>query len=265
MERQINNVNTIEKASAEEMDTIDLLEVFSLFARHIRLLIAITLLGAGLAFGATKELITPQYTASAMVYILSKTTSITSLADLQIGTQLTADFEVLATSRPVVEPVIQQLGLNTTYEKLVKTITISNAADTRILKVSVENPDPKLAADISNAMAESLCNRVAQVMNTDRPSLVEDAVTPQSPSSPNVMRNTAIGGLLGLVVCAAVLLLREMLDDTVKTEEDVTKYLGINTLAAIPLESGRAEGRRSKQKPTGGKQKKPARKRAEAA
>lgn len=223
------------KITQEEME-IDLGEVLFVLLRKILWLLAGLAAGVIISFGVTKILITPQYTASSMIYIFTKTTSITSLADLQIGSQLTVDFQTLGTSRPVVEKVIRDLNLDASYEELLKTITITNPSNSRILKISVENPDPRLAADISNAMADSLSSRVAEVLNTDKPSTVERAVVPSSPSSPNTLRNVAVGGLLGLVFVAAFVLLQHFMDDTIKSEEDVRKYLELNTLAAVPLE-----------------------------
>jgi len=225
-----------QKVQDEENTEINLREVFSILGHKIWLLLVCLLAGTAAAFGVTKFLIKPAYTASSMIYVFTKTTSITSLADLQIGSQLTVDFKTLGTSRPVVERVISKLSLNTTYEDLLKTITIENPNNTRILKINVVNSDPKLAAAISNAMAESLSDRVAEVMSTSKPSTVEQAVVPKKSSSPNTVRNTVIGGLLGLLIAIIVVLSRYYMDDTIKTEEDITKYLGMNTLAAIPLE-----------------------------
>lgn len=238
---------------------IDLGEVLFVLVRKAWLLGLCLLAGAVLAFGTTKLLITPQYTASSMIYIFTKTTSITSLADLQIGSQLTVDFQTLGTSRPVVEKVIEDLSLQTTYEQLLGTITITNPQNSRILKISVENPDPKLAAAISNAMASSLSNRVAEVLNTDKPSTVETAVVPKLPTSPSTSRNTAIGALLGLVTASAFVLLRHFLDTTIKSEEDVQKYLGLNTLAAVPLEHDTADKGSAFSKPRRSKGSNPAR------
>lgn len=236
--------------------------MLAVLSHRLWLLLVCFLAGAAAAFGVTKFLITPKYTASSMIYVFTKTTSITSLTDLQIGSQLTVDFQTLGTSRPVVERVISKLNLDTTYDALIKTITIENPNNTRILKINVVNPDPKLAAAISNAMAESLGDRVAEVMSTSKPSTVEQAAVPLKPSSPNVPQNVGIGGLLGLLVAAAVVLCRHYMDDTIKTEEDVTKYLGIHTLAAIPLEHTGSEDQGGRPWTRGGK--KPARRRSEA-
>lgn len=227
---------------------IDLLEICRVLFQRIWVIIICLIVGVGLAGGATKLLITPQYSASSMIYILTKTTSVTSLADLQMGTQLTVDFQTLATSRPVIEAVIDDLNLDTTYESLVKTVTVTNPTDTRILQTTVSNPDPKLAMDISNAMSDAISNQVAEVMTTDKPTNVERAVEPQSPSSPNTMKNALIGGLLGTFLAIGIILLKYFMDDTIKNEEDVDKYLGLNILAAIPIERGREKYERKEKK-----------------
>ena len=216
---------------------IDLMEIFRVLLKNVWVLILCLILGASLAFGATKLLVTPKYQASAMIYILSKSdgkTGVSSYSDVQIGQQLIQDFETLATTRTVVENVISELELDTTYEQLVSMITISDPSNT-ILKITVENEDPVLAKDIANAMSDATATHIAEVMVTDKPTTVDVAVTPDKPSSPNTVRDTAIGGILGLLIAAAVIIIRMMMDDTIKDKNDVEKYLGLTTLAAIPM------------------------------
>lgn len=221
----------------EEME-IDLVEVFHLFLKRWWLIIGCGILCAAAAFGFTKTLVTPQYEATSMIYILSKTTSISSAIDLQLGKQLTVDFQTLATSRTVVERVIDDLKLDTTYEELVKQITVTNPTGSQILEIAVLDPDPQMACDISNAMSDATAERVAEVMITDKPSTVDDAVVPKYPATPNTFKNTAIAGVIGMILVMAVLLLNYLLDDRLKTEEDIRKYLDLNTLASIPLIKG---------------------------
>lgn len=219
----------------EEMQ-IDLLEIAGVLWQKVWAIIACLLIGAVLAGGYTKIMITPQYTATSMIYILGKTTSITSVADLQLSSALTADFTIMAKSRPVIEGVIKELDLNMTYEQLNNAVTLENPSDSHVLRISVTNSDPKLAKKISNVMAEAVADNISTVMATDKPSIAEKAVTPKAPSSPNFMKNTAMGGVIGVVIAIGIIILRYLLDDTIKTEEDVKKYLQINTLASIPLE-----------------------------
>ncbi|MDD3404443.1 MAG: Wzz/FepE/Etk N-terminal domain-containing protein [Hespellia sp.] len=237
---------------------IDLIEIFQILKGKILILIMSLVLGVVLVGGATKLFITPMYSATSTIYILTKTTSVTSLADIQMGSALTADFQSLATTRTVLEEVIEELDLNMTYEELLGTITITNPTDTHFLQTTVENADPKLAKEISNTMSNVTAEKVAEIMTTDKPTMVEKAVIAKNPSSPNVKKNGAIGGLLFLILTMAIILLRYFMDDTLKNEEDVEKYLGINTLAAIPIERGQERELKRRRKHTEGTGKKSA-------
>lgn len=219
-------------------DVIDLVEVFHQMLKRWWLILGCAIAFAATAFGYTKFFVTPQYEASSMIYILSKTTSISSSLDLQLSKQLTVDFETLATSRPVVEQVIDELNLNTNYETMIGSIRVTNPENTSILKVIAQNPNPKLACDISNAMADATAERIAEVMMTDKPSTVEDAVVPTYPVSPNVMKNTLLAGIVGVLLAMAIVMFNYLTDDRIKTEEDIIKYLELNTLASIPINKG---------------------------
>lgn len=219
--------------SDDREDVIDLMELFHVLLRRWYLILICGFLGAAAAFGYTKIRIVPQYEASSMIYILEA-----SDINLSLSKQLTVNFATLAKSRPVVEKVIDELELNATYEQLVSTITIANPSDTSILKISVRNPDPELACEISNAISDATAERVASVMMTDKPSKVEDAVVPQYPISPNVKKNVMMGGMFGIVVMAGILVVMYLLDDRIKSEEDIERYLGLTTLASIPISRG---------------------------
>lgn len=234
MENQIQN----QMLNNDEME-IDLIELGHVLLRKWWAIVICAIVGLVVAFGGTKLLITPQYTASSMIYILSESTSITSLADIQIGDSLAQDFIILGKSRPVLERVIEELDLDASYEALAGTVVLENLTDSHILKISATNPDPELAADISNAVAEAIREQIADVMGTDEPNTVEDAIVPAAPSSPNAGRNTMLGAVLGAVLAAGVIIVMHLLDDTIKNEDDVKRYLQTNTLAAIPLEKKR--------------------------
>lgn len=229
----------MEKQIHQNEDVIDLLDLGRALLRRWWAIALCLVIGAAAAFGGTKLLITPQYTATSMIYILSESTSITSLADVQIGDSLAQDFMIIGKSRPVVEKVIKRLDLDASYEAVSKTITFENPTDSHILKISVTNPDPKLAADISNAVAEVTRAQIADVMGTDEPNTLEEAIVPVSPSSPNTMKNTMLGALLGAVLAAGLIIVLYLMDDTIKDEDDVKKYLQMNTLAALPMEKRR--------------------------
>ena len=228
-----------ERIKDTEMGEIDLLEVANVIWQKIWAVIMCFVIGAVLFGGYTKMMVTPQYTATSMIYILGRTTSISSIDELQLSSALTADFTIMAKSRAVINGVIKEMDLNMTYDQLKNSVNITNPSDSHILQIEVTNPEPKLAKDISNTMANVVAENIASVMATDKPSIAEKAVTPGAPSSPNLMKNIAMGGLVGAALAVGLIVLGYVMDDTIKTEEDVRKYLQINTLASVSLEKKR--------------------------
>ena len=199
------------------------------------------ILGAGLALGYTKLLVTPLYQATSSIYIVSASNnSVVNLTDLQIGAQLTADYQELILSRPLLEDVIENLELTNgegepmSTAALSRMITITNTDDTRILKVTVTSPDPQESADIANELIDQACIYLPQIMETEEPNLVEEAIPPTQKSSPSTARNVVLGGLLGACLACGVLVLRYLMNDTFVTPDDVVKYLGVQPLAVIP-------------------------------
>lgn len=227
---------------------IDLVEVFYLLWGNILKILACVVAGAVLAFGFTFFFVTPKYQASASIYIVSASNdSIVNLTDLQIGAQLTADYQELMLSRPLLQDVIRNLELDTTYKNLARQISITNTSDTRILKITVTDTDPQLAADIANELVKQACIYLPKIMETESPNLVEDAVVPSQKSSPSYSRNTVLGALLGAVLCCGVLLVRYLMNDTFVTPDDIAKYFGTQPLATIPEGNFPGEYRRKKE------------------
>lgn len=179
---------------------------------------------------------TPIYTSTTQLCILSNTTSIASLSDLAIGTQLTQDYIVVTKSRPVVEQVIDNLELDMTYEELLAVTTVENPTDTRILSISVTDPDPTLAKQIVDQYAQVSRKRIAKLMDINEPGIIEEGHVAERKTSPTTTRNAMIAGILGIILASAVVIIRHLLDDTIKSSEDVERYLGLNTLGILPIE-----------------------------
>ena len=137
------------KDTRDDEIEIDLLQLFWVMKRRLWIMILAVVVGAAAAMLYTTTLMEPVYTSSTMIYILNKTNNITSLSDLQLGTQLTKDYKVLVTSRPVLEQVTKNLGLNMSYQQLNGKITVNNPADTRILTISARDTNPETARALS--------------------------------------------------------------------------------------------------------------------
>ena len=213
---------------------IDLLELFYALRHRWWAILLALVIGAGAAGVYTKKLIAPHYQSTSMVYVLSKETTLASLADLQIGSQLTKDYSVIIKSRPVLQEVIDKQNLDLTTDELGEMITIDNPKDTRILSITVEDIEPMRAKAIVDEVTKSASNYIGDIMEMVPPKVIEDGVVAVKPSSPSVKKNAAVGGLgLAVLVCGLICL-KTVLDDTIKSEEDIEKSLGLSVLAVIP-------------------------------
>ena len=227
------------QTNANEEIEIDLLEVFYLLRSKLWIIIISGVVLASAGGLVSNFLITPMYSSKTQLYILSKSTSLTSLADIQIGTQLTQDYMVLVKSRPVVTKVIENLQLDMSYEDMAESIEISNPSNTRILEIKIEYPDAFLAKKIVDEFANVSTEQIAKIMDTEKPTIVEEGFISQWPSGPNVKKNIIISGLIGIFLAAGVIVLLYILDDTIKDSGDIEKYLGLSTLGLIPIENNK--------------------------
>ena len=226
---------------------IDLLQLFRALKKRILWIVGAGVIMGG-AFGLfSKVAITPQYTSTSMVYILSKETTLTSLADLQIGSQLTQDYKIIVTSRPVISEVIDKLKLDISYENMVSKITINNPNDTRILSITAQDPDPVMAKDIADSVAKTSSEYIGDIMEMVPPKVIEEGTVSDKKASPSNGKNAMIGAMLGIVLVCGLTVVEELLNDTIQTEEDVEKYMGLTVLASVPLREGEAEENKNEQ------------------
>ena len=247
------------KAKREsQVAEIDLLELFGVWLHWAWLIIGVALLCGILAFCYSKFFIPEQFQSTTRVYVLNRsastTTSDPTYQDLQVGTQLTKDYSVMTTSRHVLEKVIEDLHLPYDYDKLKSKVSVSTMSDTRIVQITVTDEDPAAAQRIANKVREEASQHIKQVMAIDAINVVDVANLPTKKSAPSNSKNAVIGALIGGILVAGFVTVRYLLDDTVKTGDDVEQYLNMSCLALIPLDAAvskgdaEAEKRRKKKK-----------------
>jgi len=224
-----NNNNN--KAVEEE---INLLWLASALFKKIWLVIAVAVMCACLFVAYTVLRIEPTYTSTSTLLVLTKETTLTSLADLQIGSQLTKDYAILITSRPVLEEVIENLDLKMNYKQLEKKVEIENPEDTRLLFVSVTLNNAKQAKEVVDELSKVASVFIGDKMEVTPPKIVEEGEVTGTKTGPNVSKNALIGFLVGAFIVCAIVIVLELLNDYVQTEDDIERYLGIPTLAVVP-------------------------------
>ena len=114
-------------------------------------------------------------------------------------------------------------------------LKLSNPSGTRILNITVTSKDPVEAAAIANEFHEAASQYVADVMITDKPTVLSVALVPEKHVSPSTVKNAMLGAMLGTALSCGYLVVRFLLDDKVKSAEDITKLTGMPVLAEVPI------------------------------
>ncbi len=216
---------------------IDLLEIIHILFGRFWIILGTGVLAAVIGFVISGFILAPKYESTTKIYILNKAENTTvTYSDVQMGTQLTKDYAELINSRYVLETVIEWLALpDMEYKDLLKKVSVNTPTDTRIVSITVTDVDPQQAQDIANCIREVAGAHIQNVMDIDAVNVVEEANLPTNKAGPSVIKWTAVGGILGIFLACAVILIHYLLDDTIKSPEDVERYLGLSTLALIPV------------------------------
>lgn len=228
---------------------IDLLEIVNVLLSRIWLILSAGMFLALVCFAISRFVLTPTYESTTKIYILNKTdNSSVTYSDVQLGTQLTKDYAELISSRYVLEEVIQKLSLDLEYRGLLSKVSVTTPSDTRIVAITVEDTDPVQAMNIANCIREVASDHIQNVMDIDAVNIVETANMPTEKAGPSCMKWTLAGGVLGCLLVCAIVIIGFLMDDTIKSSEDVEKYLGLSTLALIPIAADAADVKKKKKK-----------------
>lgn len=155
--------------------------------------------------------------------------------DLILNQKLVSTYGELIKTRSVSDKVIVNLNLPISYTTFASKVNVSLVKDTEIIKIQVTDGNPALAADIANETADVFMEVVKEIMRVENVQVIDPAQVPTSPVSPRPLMNIAIAGVLGIMLGVFIAFLKEFLDNSIKTPEDVEKYLGVPVLGTIPL------------------------------
>ena len=258
------------KQAADPSDdevTIDLGELFGVLWHWIWLILLVALAFGIAAYAFSKFVIPEEFQSTTKIYVLDKESGSgqTTYTDLQVGSQLTKDYAELITSRTVIEKVIADNHLESVYDysHFLSKVAVDTPTDTRIVSITVTDTEPALAQKLADDIRVVASDLIINTMQIDAVNTYEEANLPTEKSGPSCSKWAMIGALLGALLVAAIVTLQYILDDTIKTREDVEQYPGMSTLALIPLDENivnaeKEKGRKSKKKAKKGKPQKPA-------
>ena len=223
--------------------TIDLFEVFQVIWHWLWLIVLVALACGTAAYAFSKFVLPEEFESTTKIYVLDKsgaggTNSQSTYSDLQVGMQLTKDYVELIKSRTVLEAVMKDNHLDQTYtyEQFAEMVNVQTPADTRIVTITVTNHDPALAQKLADDIRKRSGELIIDTMQIDAVNTYEKANYPDRKSAPSCGRWAVVAALIGALAVSAVVIARYLLDDTIKTSDDVEKYLGLSNLALIPFD-----------------------------
>ena len=195
-----------------EDDEINIVELLYRLIEKWKIIALASLLGALIAAVYTFCFITPMYTATSKLYVVNTKDSAINLSDLQIGNYLASDYTEVFSNWHVHEMVLQRLGLDYTYSQLAGMVSVKNPKD------------------------------------TEQPNIFEEALLPSGPSSPNKSKNVIMGFMIGLILSCGVIVAQFLMDDRLRSADDIEKYVQLPTLGIMPKQTKSAQPRRTANK-----------------
>lgn len=220
----------------EENEVIDLTEILSAVRQHLLELIFVTLAAALVGFMASKFLMTPKYDSSALMIVNTRQDVNANVTSDQINsaTKLVSTYSIIIKSDTVLQQVIDNLGLNLTYAKLNKRVTVAAVDDTQVMKITVQSDSPEWARQVCEQIITVAPDVIKEAVEAGSVKVISNASLATEPVSPNIMKNTMLAAAVGFVLVIGIIVLQVLLDNKINTEEDVTKYLDMTVLGVIP-------------------------------
>jgi capsular polysaccharide biosynthesis protein len=218
-------------------ETISLRELMDTLKKRMQLILLITLTAILVSGGVSFFLLTPVYQSSTQLLVNQSKSDqpVINQGEIQANLQLMKTYNVIIKSPTILEKVVSDLNLDMTTAQLNEKITVGSESDSQVINLSVQDTDPQKAAEIANKTASVFQNEIPNIMNVDNVSILAKAEVgeTQSPIKPKPVLNIAIAAVVGLMIGVGLAFLLEFLDNTVKTEQEVEKLLGVPVLGSI--------------------------------
>ncbi|MGE9213544.1 YveK family protein [Exiguobacterium aurantiacum] len=216
-------------------ETISLGELFSILKRSKWLIVSLALIAAITAFLISSYVIQPTYEASTQVLVAPKESQNNTIDSSQIQSSVTLvnTYRVIIESPAILEQVQENvIGAPDSISNL---ITVNSEQNSQVINIKIQHTNPVLATDIANEISDVFSKEVPELMSVDNVKVLSNASVPMFPVSPNILLNTAIATVLGLMVGIAIAFLKVVLDRRIKTEQDVENILELPVLGSIPV------------------------------
>lgn len=226
--------------NAQEEVQIDFLQLLSVLWDHIVSIIIFTFIGALVAFCVTFFFISPKYRSGFTAYVNNKSESTARTADsLSSGDtsaqqQLTRTYASIMISRPIIEAALKDSGLPYNYEDIERSVTTSVETNTSLINLYVTLDNKEEAKRLADSIAKLSPDALADIVEGSSMKIVSYPIVPEKKYSPSYSKVTMIGAAIGFVICIAFVIIRSLLDTTVKDEKSLEERYGISVIGTIP-------------------------------
>lgn len=222
------------------MEEISIQELFFTIRRRLVLIIGLCILFAAIAGTFSYYVLEKEYETFTTLMIgkpkdYQGENNNIEYDDVMLNQRLVATYGEIVKMRVVADKVIKNLDLPIAYDEFGKKVSVNLVQDTEIIQLKVVDNDPVMAVDIANETAEVFMDSIKDIMLVENIQVIDKAQVSVDPVRPRIKINMAIAGVLGIIVGIFIAFLLEFLDNTIKTDADVEKQLGLSVIGAIPL------------------------------
>ncbi len=230
-------------------ETIDLKEYFQIIKKRAWIIVLITTIAMIVSGIISFFVLSPVYETKTTLIVNSDKapgTDVITGDQINVSQKLAVTYGEIIKSKVVLDEVAKELKIKGGYSEIEKKLSVSPVTDTQILEVSVQDHNPKRAADIANAMPKVFTKEVKRITKASNVEVIDKAIVPKIPVKPNKVMNIAIAGVLGVMISLFVIFLLEYMDNKIKSPQDIQKYLELPLLGVVPHESKGKRGENKK-------------------
>lgn len=234
------------KPRREGNDEIDLLPLFKAVISKWWLIVIFAVVFGLVSYFVTDTFVTPTYRSGFTAYVNNYSGVVVSgsekvnqnkkltTSDITASQSLVKTYSKIILSRTVLTEAASRVNSNYTVKQLSNMVSTSTEDETEVIGVYVTADDPKVAAQLASAIADVAPEMISQIIEGSSMQIIDEPLVPNSIYSPNYSKNTAVGVLLGAVAAVAIIIIKELLDDHVKNENELEERFSIPVVGVIP-------------------------------
>lgn len=213
-----------------------LMDLLLALKQKTAIIVVITVVSLLLGLALSVFVLPQRYEASVNMIVNARTdvSAAVTYDDISSAQNLVDTYAIIIKSNTVLNQVISTLGLDMSYEDLYEDVTVDAINNTQVMKIAVRNENPAMASRILETLTQIAPDIVKEAVEAGSCKVVSQVYVGEEPVTPNIQKNTLAAGLLGLVLCVAVIVLKEIVNDCIVVDTDVERKLGISVLGIIP-------------------------------